>query len=368
MLKGKRFQSLKDQKLVTVLEENGVWVQLDDSTNIKTDVFLQKYSEYFEAENFFTNDPVMERLAQQFTEKININTTPIVGPSGVEMSGANNPAGLYIEETPEDIERKKRDLLSNFQQNYTPPPIQNVIDENMIGNPNYNRQPLQKRERPVYVPPPQSDTEVKNLTTGETVIKSNVQQASYTEESESQPVDDIYKIYQNQQNIQPVQTPPQLQTPQTQQITQQVSGISGLEEKYQNQPAQPAVQNPPVPAVQQSPEQEAFMFFKKFKKIYPIDIKLTFKEMIADIEYVRQTSKNFDGDIIKFYTRELMNKLWDNPYLLEQQIYDGFYNVIMGEKKVEDKKIGEKKTEELPKKDSKKLKKENTIKINGEYE
>jgi len=108
MLKGKKFQSLKDQKVVSVLEENGVWVTLDDSTNIKTDVFLQKYTEFFEPDNFFTHDPVMERLAQQFNEKININTTPIVTPSGIEMSGNQSPAGVFIEETPDDIERKKR--------------------------------------------------------------------------------------------------------------------------------------------------------------------------------------------------------------------------------------------------------------------
>jgi hypothetical protein len=278
----------------------------------------------------------------------------------VEMSGANNPAGIYIEETPDDIERKKRELLSNFQQNYTPPPIQNVIDENMIGNPNYNRpQQMQKRERPTYVPPPESNTEVKNLTTGETIIKPNVQQASYTEESEQPTADvDIYKLYQNQQTTQPVSQQPTPQ--QTQQTVSQPQPTIPQQPVSQPQPIPPQ----PQPMTQQSPEQEAFMFFKKFKKIYPIDIQLTFKEMIADIEYVRQTAKNFDGDIIKFYTRELMNKLWDNPYLLEQQIYDGFYNVIMGEKKEEkeqkeqkEQKESSPKKDELPKKD-RKLKKD----------
>lgn len=314
MLKGKRFQSLKDQKLVTVVDDNGIWVTLDDSTNIKTDNFLQKYSEYFEAENFFNSDPVMERLAQQFNEKVNINTTPIVGPSGMEMSGANNPAGIYIDdESPEAIEMRKRELLANFQQNYQPPIVQNVIDESIVGNPNYRQQPqqLQRRERQNYTPP-ESNTEVRNLTTGETIIKPNVQQASYTEE---QPVD-INNMFEQINPVQPPYQPPVQST---------------VQQLYQPPVQQPYIPQPVQPIQQQSPEQEAFMFFKKFKKIFPVDINLTFNEMIAEPTYVRQTAMNFDGDIIKFYTRELMNKLWDNPDLLEKQIYNCFSKIIMGE-------------------------------------
>ena len=339
MLRGKRFQNLKDQKIVSVTDDNGVWVTLDDSTNIKTDVFLQKYTEYFEADTFFSNDPVMENLAKQFSEKININETPVVGPGGMEMSGANNPAGFYVEETPEEIERKKRDLLSNFQQSYTPPPIENVIDENMIGNPNYQRpQPMQKRERPQYVPPPQSDTIVKDSSTGQVIMEPNVQQASYSEQQPTPSGDDIYKTYEqinhNTQPQEPIQKPVQPQQPQ--------------------QPVQPPQQSVQPSQQGLTPEQEAFMFFKKFKKIHPVDIKINFTEMIADPVYVRQTAMNFEGDIIKFYTQELMNKLWNNPQLLEQQIYDQFEILIMGEKKVKPPQEKPKQKKPVKKEESKK--------------
>ena len=321
MLKGKKFQSLKDQKVVSVLEENGVWVTLDDSTNIKTDVFLQKYTEFFEPDNFFTHDPVMERLAQQFNEKININTTPIVTPSGIEMSGAQSPAGIFIEETPDDIERKKRELLNSFQNNYRPPVVQDAIDMNTIGNPNYQPpQQFQKRERGTYIPP-ESTSEVKNLTTGEVIVKANVQQASYSETPSQPASQDIYKTYE-QINNQPYQPP--VQHP--------------VQHHPVQQPVQPQgpvgnISNPSPSGIRTdlTPEQEAFMFFKKFKKIHPIDVKLIFKELIADPTYLRQTAMNFDGDIVKFYTNELMNKLWDNPSLLEKQIYDEFKKIIIGE-------------------------------------
>jgi hypothetical protein len=256
----------------------------------------------------------MERLAQQFNEKVNINTTPIVTPSGIEMSGAQAPAGIFIEETPDDIERKKRELLNSFQNNYRPPVVQDAIDMNTIGNPNYQPpQQFQKRERGTYIPP-ESTSEVKNLTTGEVIVKANVQQASYSETT-SQPSQDIYKTYEqiNQQPSQPYQPPVQPSQP----PVQPVGNISNP--------------SPSGVRVDLTPEQEAFMFFKKFKKIHPIDIKLIFKELIADPDYLRQTAMNFDGDIVKFYTNELMNKLWDNPSLLEKQIYDEFKKIIIGE-------------------------------------
>jgi len=103
-----------------------------------------------------------------------------------------------------------------------------------------------------------------------------------------------------------------------------------------------------------TPEQEAFMFFKKFKKIHPVDIKINFTEMIADPVYVRQTAMNFEGDIIKFYTQELMNKLWNNPQLLEQQIYDQFEILIMGEKKVKPPQEKPKQKKPVKKEESKK--------------
>lgn len=309
MLKGKKFQNVKDQKVVSVLEDNGIWVTLDDSTNIKTDVFLTKYTEYFEVDNFFKSDPVMEKLAQQFNEKV-INSSPIVGPSGFEMSGANQPAGYVIEETPQDKERQRQELLAKYS-NYTPPQVVDQIDINSIGNPDYpKQQPMQRRERGTYVPP-ESTTEVKNLDTGEVIMKPNIPQASYTEEP------NVYDIYEKA--IPKTQPAPQ----QPYQAPVQPPVQSSTQQPYQAPPVQQTVQ--------MTPEQEAFMFFKKFKKIHPIDVKLTFKEMIADPTYLRQTAMNFEGDIVKFYTRELMNKLWDKPSLLENQIYEEFKKIILGE-------------------------------------
>ena len=269
-------------------------------------------------------------------------------------------------------------MLNSFQNNYRPPVVQDAIDMNTIGNPNYQPpQQFQKRERGTYIPP-ESTSEVKNLTTGEIIMTSNVQQASYSETPPQQPSQDIYKTYE-QINQQP---PTQSYQPPVQQPLQQ--------------PYQPPIQQGPVGNTSNpspsgmrtdlTPEQEAFMFFKKFKKIHPIDIKLVFKELIADPTYLRQTAMNFDGDIVKFYTNELMNKLWDNPSLLEKQIYDEFKNIIIGENKTEENSVKEN-TEEIKtdenkyvspdvfvlEKDYSQIEEnvivpEKVIKINGEYE
>ena len=50
------------------------------------------------------------------------------------------------------------------------------------------------------------------------------------------------------------------------------------------------------------------MFFRKFKKTHPVKIDVSFDEMIADPDYVRQTAMNFEGDVIKFYTQDRIKK------------------------------------------------------------
>ena len=77
--------------------------------------------------------------------------------------------------------------------------------------------------------------------------------------------------------------------------------------------------------------------------------------MIADPNYVRQTAMNFEGDVIKFYTQELMKKIYANPTLLEKQIYDSLKLSIMGEEYVQKEKERE---EELKKEREEELRKE----------
>ena len=338
MFKGKRFQDNSNQQIVTVVDENGTWINLDDNRSIKTNVFLQKFSEYIEADNFFTNDTVMENLAQQFSEKINLNTIPIVGQDGtnisfnnpsVQQSNNTAPAGYFVDDSQIDFETKKREAFEKFNNTYQQPPvIRDAIDMSQIGIPENQRvAPLQRRERPVYVPPEESETVVKDANTGQVIIQpvQKVQQATYTESKPQQ--DDIYKIYdQNKEQFQS-QVPPR---PIEQRPVEQPNPDYG----YATRNEYPGTTGIPPTSVQLSPEEESFMFFRKFKKVYPVKIEVSFDEMIAEPNYVRQTAMNFEGDIIKFYTKELMKKIWSDPSILETQIYNNLKKNIMGEEKL----------------------------------
>jgi hypothetical protein len=342
MFKGRRFQDNANQRIVTVLEENGSWVTLDDTRNIKTSVFTQKFSEYLEPENFFTNDSVMENLANQFSQQINLNTVPIVDQHGSTINFTNPnpnvvnpnvaPAGYFVDDREMTSEEKKRELLERFQNNYVPPSgMDEAIDMNMIGRENVYQPPMSPRQRGTYIPPEESETVIKDANTGQILVEP--QRVQYTESPRPQPQqsqgDDIYKIYQNNQDQYQTQTRPPEQRPVDRPIEEQPRQEQPRQEP---RPVGSAPEYPNYPTPVLSPEEEeSFVFFRRFKKVHPITIDVSFNEKIAEPNYVRQTALNFEGDIIKFYTKELMKKIWANPSILEEQIYEKLRFIIMGE-------------------------------------
>ena len=357
MFIGRRFQDNATQRVVTVLEENGSWVTLDDTRNIKTSVFTQKFSEYLEPENFFTNNNnVMENLANQFSQQINLNTIPVVDQHGSTINFTNPnpnvtnpnvaPAGYFVDDREMTSEEKKRELLERFQNNYVPPSgMDEAIDMNMIGRENVYQPPMSPRQRGTYIPPEESETVIKDANTGQILVEP--QRVQYTESPRPQPQqsqgDDIYKIYQNNQDQYQTQTRPPEQRPVDRPIEEQPRQEQPRQEPVQ-QPydpnkgmaghdcsgSAPGYPNYPTPVL--SPEEEeSFVFFRRFKKVHPITIDVSFNEKIAEPNYVRHTALNCEGDIIKFYTKELMKKIWANPSILEEQIYEKLRFIIMGE-------------------------------------
>lgn len=361
MFKGRRFQDNSTGKIVNVVDENGTWVTLDEGTNIKTNVFLQRYSEHIEADNFFSNDPVMESLAQQFTQNINLNTIPVMGQDGSNVTftnpamvdntsipPSNAPAGYFVDDSQMSLEQKKREMLANFNQSYNPPAPVDAIDMSQIGIPPEQRvQPLQRRERPTPPPMPE-DTErvVKDASTGRVIQyqEPEMQRPQPRQQPQQQPqTDDIYKLYEQNQDVYsqgPVRPPEQRPVEQQRPIERPIEEPN----PHYNQPDGPSgFQSNASPSgvreeVYVSPEEEAFRFFRKFKKVHSVTIEVKFEEKIADPNYVRQTAMNFEGDVIKFYTQELMKKIYDDPTILEKQIYDSLKLSIMGEEYVQKEK------------------------------
>ncbi len=189
MYKGRRFQEISDpNKIVTVVDENSSWITLDDTRNIKSNNFPLKFTEYLEPDNFF-NDPVMENLAEQFSQQFNLNTVPIVGADGLNNISYTNPesknqnttpAGYFVDERELVSEQAKRELLEKFNNTYVPPSVmEEAIDMTKIGEENVHRPPLSPRQRGTYIPPEESETVIKDANTGQILVEPK--KVQYTE-------------------------------------------------------------------------------------------------------------------------------------------------------------------------------------------
>lgn len=93
------------------------------------------------------------------------------------------------------------------------------------------------------------------------------------------------------------------------------------------------VQPPQIVQPQLTQEQESFKFFKSFKKIYPITLSIDFEEKIADPTFIKMMAMNYEGDIIKFYTKEFMDRIYHDPGFLENKIYEKLKSIIFEENK-----------------------------------
>jgi hypothetical protein len=87
-----------------------------------------------------------------------------------------------------------------------------------------------------------------------------------------------------------------------------------------------------------SPEEESFKFFKSFKRIYPIKLTIDFDEKISDLNFIKLMAVNYEGDIIKYYTKEFMNRIYNDPGFLEDKIYNKLKSIIFEDEQREEPK------------------------------
>jgi hypothetical protein len=274
MLQNKRFQSNESQEVVTITGDNGVFYSLSNGANIKKDIFFQKYSEMIDPASF---------LQQQ------------------------SQAGLA------DLASQLRNVDSNRAVDGVIPPQVNVkqqaVFEQLQPPEEYKKMMLQNFE-----------AEQRN---------KDLSQYKVFEDDEDAAADFERKIQQKQQQTQ--RQRPQYQDP------------------YQQQPQQPQYQPQAeinvdgVNQVQQapiylSPEEEAFRFFKSFKKIYPIKLTVDFDEKIAEPNFIKMMAVNYEGDIIKFYTKEFMNRIYNDPGFLENKIYEKLKSLVFEEEQKKERK------------------------------
>lgn len=282
MLQGKRFQNNETGDSVSIVGDNGVFYNLSNGANIKKDIFFQKFTESVDPASFFQNQSVagLQNLADQLK---NVDT------SKVQDIGGNIPPQVKYrqESVSEQLQAPteyREMLLKNYQQEqaYKDLSQYQVYENDDDAVADFERrmkqtQPQpQQRQRPQYQDP-------------------------YQEPQQYQPP--VNEGFENRNEY---------------------PGATGIPGNIQNAPAFV------------SPEEEAFRFFRSFKKVFPITLSVDFDERIAEPGFIKMMAVNYEGDIIKFYTKEFMNRIYNDPGFLENKIYDKLKSLVFEE---EQKKV-----------------------------
>ena len=277
MLESKRFQNNETGEQVNVMQESGMFYSLSNGINIKKDIFFQKFSEVVDASSFFNTGPGLSTLAEKITK--------------IDSSKVSN-----IDSAPSIVDRTQETL----------------IEQTM---PNASKDDLIRRY---------NEAQVKRPDTSQYKVFDD----------EDEAAEDFFRKQQQQA--------PQRKRPQ-----QKEEYVEPLNEdnSFDRGVATPT-EYPGVPGNIPSrsdglylAEQESFKFFKSFKRIHPIKLSIDFDEKIAEPNFIKMMSMNFEGDIIKYYTKEIMNRVYNDPGFLENKIYDKLKNLIMGEEKVKKPRV-----------------------------
>lgn len=249
MLTNKKFQNNETGEIITIIGSNGVFYNLSNGSNIKVDIFFQKYSEVIDPNSFFNNNltPGLENIVEKIK---NVDTSKIKDIGGM----------------PPDIK-------------YNSEPSVDQI--------NLNKEYKEKLLR-----------EFK-----EEQARNNLSQYKVYDNDDDAALDFENKINQkNSNNFN----------------NEQIKDEFNIKE-VNEQPMKPSYL---------SAEEEAFRFFKSFKKVYPINLTIEFDERIAEPNFIKMMAVNYEGDIIKFYTKEFMNRIYNDPGFLENKIYEKLKNIV----------------------------------------
>jgi len=264
MIQNKKFQNIENQEVVTVVGESGMFYSLSNGSNIKKDIFFQKYSETVDAGSFFREQTAagLSNLAEQLKT---VDSSKIV-------DGKIPPKVKYV---------------------------QKAISEQVTAPPEYREMLLRKFE---------AEQANKDLSQYR-VYEDDDEAAADFERKMAQ------KVQQKRENRPQMEQQPEPQ----------------MAEQYEPTNIREAQQTQNYTPNYVDPEEESFRFFKSFKRIHQIKLAVEFDEKIAEPQFIRMMVNNFEGDIIKFYTKEIMNRIYNDPGYLENKIYDKLRKTIFEE-------------------------------------
>lgn len=280
-LEDKKFQSKETGDVVKIVNDSGVFYSLSNGINIRKDNFFNKFTEVIDANSFFDKPAT---LYEDLASKINkIDTSKISDVDTGTRIIDRTQDSLIESQTPLQT---KEELLRQYNESQRQRP--DVSQYKVFDDDDAAAEDFLKRVQPQQ--PQQS--------------KPKRQPTSYDPYSE----EDFDAIPQGKS-------------------VEQLDDFSRISRQTDRD-----IVSKPMPYVS-SPEEESFKFFKSFKRIHPIKLSVDFDEKIADPTFIKMMSMNFEGDIIKYYTKEIMNRVQNDPGYLEDRIYNKLKILIMGEEK-----------------------------------
>lgn len=265
MIQNKKFQNNESLEVVSIVGENGPFYSLSNGSNVKKDIFFQKYSELIPDAASFLSSQSASNLSSLADQLRSMDTSRV--PNG------DAPTQVVVK--------------------------QQVISE-PVPAPNNYKEMLEKRRR----------WEEEH---------SNLSDYKVYDDDEEAAADFDRKMAAMQQQQSRRQVPPQYQEQESLEYNQP---------EQNNIPAQPAFV---------SAEEEAFRFFRSFKKVFPITLTVDFEEKIAQPDFIKLMAVNYEGDIIKYYTKEFMNRIYNDPGFLENKVYEKLKEIVFAEPEKEKK-------------------------------
>lgn len=275
MLENKKFQNNETQEVVYVTGDSGVFYSLSNGANIKKDIFFQKFSECVDPTSFFQQQSAvaMSGLAEKFKQ---------VDTSKVQDIGGNRPPEVkYIQES---------------------------VSEQLSAPPEYKDMMMRRFQE-------------------EQARRDLSQYKVYDNDDEAAAEFERKQKEAERQRQHPVKS---LRHQQEEQIRNE--GYTTRNE-YPDATGVPGniPQSPPPQMTYTNAEEEAWRFFKSFKRIYPIKLTIDFDEKIAEPDFLKMMANNFEADIINFYTKQIMDRVYNDPGFLENKIYEKLRSIVYDE-------------------------------------
>ena len=210
-----------------------------------------------------------------------------------------------------NLEEQKRQLLETYNKTHS----NNVSglgsksidenDENAVDN-------MLKTQQPVKPEQPLNEN-------GLTEFQENFRKQQI-ELSGVDPYADKIKKYREQQRTNAIYNIP-LNTPSNNQVNEQVKQST---EKVSSTPVDDF--------------DDSYKIFKTFKRNYDIVINLKVDGKISKPDFIKIMSDGIDGDIIKYYSEEILKSILSDIPTIQKKIYDQIYKEVYGDEKKNDDK------------------------------